>query len=330
MPSWNVTLTILLLASIGVLTWVMIRSQRQYLSAEDTKGKQPASRAQPFHRGVGVARPPAPATAVARALTNASAGSGSDGPTSDALAARLAARARANADPGSLTMPGGLPHIVASAIEGTSRVKARNSTEGRVVETLRTALNLALAGQFDAEVRAVIEGTDGIQSWHDIRKLNNGGVIVAHLAVGPGGVFVIDAVTRSAKLSYDEQRVYVGRGPSRSVDPMLEELAARVAAVAPLVEPAVVHGIIVLEDRLSLPAEVRSPGLTVGGVPLITSAQLPHQLSVGLVRADAVDVDVEAIWARLFAAFEPAIDSPDHPFAITVPDTVPSTIFLPR
>lgn len=310
MPSWTVTLTLVLLASIGFLTWVLVRSQRQYLPSEGEEDGQepPTGRRRPGSRIGLVAARPGPA--VARRI------SGPLDPITEALEARMAARVLATADRESLPEPGGLAHISATAIASATRLTPRNSAEARAVDSLRTAMAQALQGQFDTEVRAAIDAVEGIQVWHDIRRLAADGLTIAHLAVAPRGVYVIDPAVRTAKLSLDGHDVYVGRGPDRTVDPMLDEVLEKVAAVAGLVEPAPVQGVIVLEDRLTLPQEVRSGGMKVRGVQLTTLSQLPDRLLTGLPLAAALDVD--AIWARLFAAFVPAVDTPDHPFAAPV------------
>jgi len=319
MPSWTVTLTVVLLASIGFLTWVLVRSQRQYLPAEDDDGSgPPTAPRRPGSRIGYVAARPGPA--VARRPDSG----GPLDPVAEALEARLAARVLATADRESAPEPGGLTHVTATAVAAATRLTPRNSAEARSVESLRAAMAEALRGQFDTEVRAAIDAIEGIQVWHDIRRLAAGGLTIAHLAVAPRGVYVIDPAVRTAKLSVDEHDVYTGRGAERILDPMLDEVLEKVAAVAGLVEPAPVQGVIVLEDRLTLPPEVRSGGMKVRGVQLTTVSQLSERLLTGLPLAAALDVD--AIWARLFAAFVPAVDTPDHPFAAPVDPaaTVPS------
>ena len=315
MPSWNVTLTLVLLASIGFLAWVLIRSQRQYLPAEgEDLDVEPSSAVRLAGARLGLGARPGPA--VARRT------SGPLDPLTEALEARLAARVLATADRERAPDPGGLSHIAATAIASATRLTPRNSAEMRAVETLRTAMAEALRGQFDTDVRVAIDAIDGIQVWHDIRRLSTDRLTIAHLAVAPRGVYVIDPAVRSAKLSFDEHDVYLGRGPERTVDTMLDEVLDKVAAVAGLVEPAPVQGVIVLEDRLTLPNEIRAGGVKVRGVQLTTVSQLSDRLLTGLPLAAAIDVD--AIWARLFAAFVPAVDSPDHPFA------TPSTVDPPH
>ncbi len=318
MPSWTLTLTFVLLASICFLAWVLVRSQRQYLPLEGDEGAHEPSPARRLTGGrmggrVGlVAARPGPA--VARRI------SGPLDPITEALEARMAARVLATADRESLPEPGGLAHISATAIAAATRLTPRNSAEARAVDSLRAAMAQALQGQFDTEVRAAIDAVEGIQVWHDIRRLAADGLTIAHLAVAHRGVYVIDPAVRTAKLSLDEHDVYIGRGAERTVDPMLDEVLEKVAAVAGLVEPAPVLGVIVLEDRLTLPQEVRSGGMKVRGVQLTTLPQLPDRLLTGLPLAAALDVD--AIWARLFAAFVPAVDTPDHPFAAPVDPAV--------
>lgn len=314
MPSWTLTLTFVLLASICFLAWVLVRSQRQYLPLEgDENGHEPSPARRLGGGRVGlVAARPGPA--VARRV------SGPLDPITEALEARMAARVLATADRESAPEPGGLAHISATAIAGATRLTPRNSAEARSMESLRAAMAHALQGQFDTEVRAAIDAVEGIQVWHDIRRLAADGLTIAHLAVAPRGVYVIDPAVRTAKLSLDDHEVYTGRGAERTVDPMLDEVLEKVAAVAGLVEPAPVQGVIVLEDRLTLPQEIRSGGMKVRGVHLTTLSQLPERLLTGLPLAAALDVD--AIWARLFAAFVPAVDTPDHPFAAPVDPAV--------
>ncbi|MEZ5411139.1 MAG: hypothetical protein R2761_24125 [Acidimicrobiales bacterium] len=321
MPSWTVTLTIVLLASIGFLTWVLVRSQRQYQPLEGGGGslESPPARRPPGGRLGLVAARPGPA--VTRRT------SGPLDPVTEALEARMAARVLATADRESIPEPGGLAHVAATAVAAAARLAPRNSAEARAVESLRTAMAQALQGQFDTDVRAAIDAIDGIQVWHDIRRLAVGGLTIAHLAVAPRGVYVIDPAVRTAKLSVDEHDVYTGRGDERTVDPMLDEVLEKVAAVAGLVEPAPVLGVIVLEDRLTLPHEIRSGGMKVRGVQLTTVSQLPERLLTGLPLAAALDVD--AIWARLFAAFVPAVDTPDHPFAAPADQPGPSPAARP-
>lgn len=315
MPSWTVTLTVVLLVSICFLTWVLVRSQRQYLPAEDDDGSElSGGRRRPGARIGYVAARPGPAAARR-------AESGPLDPLAEALEARLAARVLATADRESTPEPGGLTHVTATAVAAATRLVPRNSAEARALDSLRAAMAQAVHGQFDTEVRAAIDAIDGIQVWHDIRRLAAGGLTIAHLAVAPRGVYVIDPAVRTAKLSVDEHDVYTGRGVERSLDPMLDELLEKVAAVAGLVEPAPVQGVIVLEDHIALPHEIRSGGMKVRGVQLTTLSQLPERLLTGLPLAAALDVD--AIWARLFAAFVPAVDTPDHPFAAPV-DTAPT------
>ena len=310
MPSWTVTLTVVLLASISFLTWVLVRSQRQYQpldGEEGSSGPGPARRSVGGRIGLVAARP---GPAVARRT------SGPLDPITEALEARMAARVLATADRESIPEPGGLAHITATAIASATRLHPRNSAEAGAVDSLRAAMAQALQGQFDIEVRAAIDAIEGIQVWHDIRRLAADGLTIAHLAVAPRGIYVIDPAVRTAKLSLDEHDVYTGRGAERAVDPMLDEVLEKVAAVAALVEPAPVQGVIVLEDRLTLSHEIRSGGTKVRGVQLTTVSQLPERLLTGLPLAAALDVD--AIWARLFAAFVPAVDTPDHPFAAPV------------
>ena len=316
MPSWTVTLTVVLLASIGFLTWVLVRSQRQYLPAEgEQDGLEPPTGRRRSGSRIGlVAARPGPT--VARRT------SGRLDPVTEALEARLAARVLATADRESVPEPGGLAHVAATAIAAATRLAPRNSAEARAVDSLRTAMAQALQGRFDTEVRAAIDAIDGIQAWHDIRRLAVGGLTIAHLAVAPRGVYVIDSAVRTAKLSIDDHGVDVGRGAERTVDLMLDEVLEKVAAVAGLVEPAPVQGVIVLEDRLTLPHEIRAGGMEVRDVQLTTVSQLPQRLLTGLPLAAALDVD--AIWARLFAAFVPAVDTPDHPFATPV-DPAPAS-----
>ncbi len=315
MPSWTVTLTLVLLASIGFLTWVLVRSQRQFEPVEgvdhDLVPAGPLAGGRPGLMG----GRPRSGPAVARRT------SGPLDPVTEALEARMAARVLATADRESIPEPGGLAHVAATAIAAATRLTPRNSAEARAVDSLRAAMAEALQGQFDTEVRAAIDAVAGIQVWHDIRRLAAGGLTIAHLAVAPRGVYVIDPAVRTAKLSLDEHDVYTGRGADRVVDPMLDQVLEKVAAVAGLVEPAPVQGVIVLEDRLALPHEIRSGDVKVRGVQLTTVSQLPERLLTGLPLAAALDVD--AIWARLFAAFVPAVDTPDHPFAAPV-DPVPA------
>lgn len=283
MPSFGFMAAVVLIASIAVLFWVMALAQRQF---EPSGGPT----------GAWWARRPA----------GSEPGPGS-GPT-------MASELR----PGPASRV--LSQVVASAMDPATRVTPRNSAEAQAVVALRSSLALALQGEFAAEVRAVIERVEGVQSWHDIRKLTASGPTIAHLAVGPQGVFVIDSVVCSSKLSYDAESVFVGRGPERSEDPMIGALLDKVAALEALVEPATVQGIIVLEDRLSLPPEIRSRGVLVGGVWLLTMSQLPARLTTGLPLDEVLDV--EAIWARLFPAFGPAVESPGHPFAAIMPSLI--------
>jgi hypothetical protein len=294
MSSWYVTACLVLLLSITALAWLLVRAQHRQFTPAGAAGEPSTARG-------GIA-PPSRALAFLRQRPS------SPGPEPGAAPGPFWV-----ADDPIPTAPGGLARVASAALESASRMSPRNSSEADALAALRRAAYQAERGRFAAEVRTVIEGLDGVQSWHDIRKLSAGGPTIDHLAVGPRGVFVIDPVVRTGRLTCRGDVVFAGTGYTPTPDPMLDEVLAKVAVVAPLVQPVPVQALIVLDGGLTLPPGVVSPGFRVRGVQLTTRAQLAARVITGLPLAAALDVD--AIWARLFPAFGPALDAPDHPFS---------------
>ena len=170
---------------------------------------------------------------------------------------------------------------------------------------LRAALRLAIGGEFDAEVRAAISQLSGVVAVHDMRRPIVGGQPIDHLVVAPAGVFVVDSVVCSAKVSYDSEGVLIDKGRHRGRDPMVDHVAQETAAVADLAKPVPARGLIVFRDLLSLPSEIRAGRVTIKGVQLLT---LPLLASV-LEEAGSVS-EVETVLERLRDSFEVAVPSP--------------------
>ena len=113
------------------------------------------------------------------------------------------ARARPGSEETSSDLPGGLAPLVASTISEASNLRPRNSSEAAAIASLRTALDLAVDGDFEAEVRSALDAIEGIESLHDVRRGVVGGASIDHLVVAPigvaasGGLLVHQLVTAS-------------------------------------------------------------------------------------------------------------------------------------
>lgn len=199
---------------------------------------------------------------------------------------------------------GGLSALVASTIEAAGRSKPRNSDEAQAVETLRSALQQAVAGDFRAEVALLLDDLPNVTVLHDV--VVGGPTTIAHLAVGARGVTVIDSVVRTGTISCAEDGVFVGRGDERYRDPMIDSMMAALATVAAAVDPVPVHGLIVLRDVLAVPEEIRSGAITIDGVRLATVSAVPELL----VEPGPVN-DRDLVVARLRDRFEPALPPVD-------------------
>jgi hypothetical protein len=197
-----------------------------------------------------------------------------------------------------------LSRLLASSVDRAAGARLRNSTEARAVLLLRAALRLAIGGEFDDEVRTAIDRIGGITALHDVRRPPSDALSIDHLVVGPSGVFIVDSVVCSAKVSYDEEGVLIHRGHQRGRDGMVDELATETSAVAQLVWPIPVRGVIVFRDLLSLPTEVRTTGVTIKGVQLLT---LPL-LGAMLTRDGSID-DTATVMENLREQFETAAPS---------------------
>lgn len=200
------------------------------------------------------------------------------------------------------TDPGRLAPIISRSIEDATRFLPRNSSEARAVSELRLALRLAVDGDFGAEVRVRLDAVPGVKTLHDVRKAVVGGPSIDHLIVAPSGVIVIDSVVRSSKVTVQPDAVYVGRGRGRARDPMVDNVLRKMAAVVGHLGTIPVHGVIVFQDLLTLPPEIRAGTAVVRGVQLLTVSRL----ETCIARPGPL-ADVSVVAAELRAAFESAL-----------------------
>ncbi len=205
-----------------------------------------------------------------------------------------------------------VPGAIASAVDRAGRVRLHNSTEARAIGALRRAHQLAMDGDFQRRVRVVLdglrsEGGDGrarVAALHDRHRPGGSGPPVAHLAVGPAGVFVIESVVRSTKVTVGSEELLLGRGRRQQRDPVIDHVLRRQAAVLTAVGSVPVHGVVVFQDLLSLPGSIRQGTATLRGVHLVTLDRLRE-----LVAAPGPVDDPGAVAAALARVFEPALAS---------------------
>lgn len=200
------------------------------------------------------------------------------------------------------SVPGRLAPIISRSIEDATRFLPRNSSEARAVAELRSALRLAVDGDFGAEVRTRLDAVPGVKTLHDVRKAVIGGPSIDHLIVAPSGVIVIDSVVRSSKVAVQPDAVYVGRGRGRTRDPMVDHVLREMAAVVGHLGTIPVHGVIVFDDLLTLPPEIRTGTAVIRGVRLLTVSRL----ETCIARPGPLS-DVSVVAAELRSVFESAL-----------------------
>ena len=203
---------------------------------------------------------------------------------------------------GGLRPPAGLAPVVVSTITEATRIKPRNSSEAASMTALRTALSLAVDGEFAVEVRSELDQIGGLEILHDVRKSGVGGAAVDHLVVAPIGVVVVDSVVSATKVTFDRDAVYVGRDRSRRRHAMVDQVLREMAAVVGLVDEIPVHGVIVFKDVLGLPPEIRAGTAVVRGVRLMTLLKLGEVLT----RPGSL-AELALVAAVLRAKFRPAL-----------------------
>lgn len=208
---------------------------------------------------------------------------------------------------------GGLSGLVASTIATATQSPPRNTAEADAVSALRSALARAIDGEFGAEVRAAIERLRAVESLHDVRPTIRTddplewllrGPEIEHLAVAGRGVTVI--ATRARSEGVDREPSFAEPGTDRYRGAMVDDMLRQMAAVSAVVAPIPVHGLVVLRDVLSLPAEIRSTAVDVQGVRLATLDQLPSVLT-----EPGPVADTAIVMARLRDGFEPALPPAD-------------------
>lgn len=222
---------------------------------------------------------------------------------------------RSGSNGATAAVPGRLTPIMTKAIEDATRFLPRNSSEARAVAKLRSALKLAVDGDFEAEVRGAMDAIGGIATLHDVRKAVVGGASIDHLVVAPGGVVVIDSVVRSTKVSVSADAVFIGRGREQVRDPMIDNMLREMGAVVAHLGTLPVHGVIVFQDLLTLPPEIREGTAVVRGVRLLTVTQLESCLT----RSGPV-TDVSVVAAELRRGFESALPPAGQQFRLTGSD----------
>ncbi|MCP3989326.1 MAG: NERD domain-containing protein [Actinomycetia bacterium] len=206
---------------------------------------------------------------------------------------------------GGRSSPVELAPVIASCLDEATRFRARNSSEVAAVAAIRAALTLAVDGDFALEVNAVLDEIEGIEVLNDVREGEAGGAAIDHLVVAPMGVVIVDSVVRQAKLTIDRGTVLFGRGRETKPDSMIDDVLREMEAVGEMMESVPVHGVVVFQDVLSLPAEVRAGTAEVKGVRLMIASSLAGYLT----EPGGLD-EVALVAAVLRARFRPALTEP--------------------
>ncbi len=201
--------------------------------------------------------------------------------------------------------PTELAPLIAACLDDASRFRPRNSAEMGAVAAVRAALALAVDGDFAIEVDAVIDEVEGIEVLNDVREGEAGGAAIDHLVVTPKGVVIVDSVVRQAKVTIDREVILVGRDREAKPDPIVDDVLREMEAVGEMADLVPVHGVIVFQDVLSLPAEVRAGTAEVRGVRLMTSSSL-----AGYLAEPGELEEVALVAAVLRARFRPALTEP--------------------
>jgi hypothetical protein len=202
----------------------------------------------------------------------------------------------------------------ASARREHERRRARREAKVRARHPRLGGLLLAL-GEAPADERRWARGARGeemvaealdarcrpeVAVLHD-RRIPGSRANIDHIAVGPGGVWVIDAKRYAGRIRverplFGQPKLMVGR---RDRTKLVDGLAKQVALVAPLAESAVpdvsVRGALCfVEGELPL---IGTP--TIGGFPLLERRRLAKRLNAdGPLALDAIAAVTEALARR--------------------------------
>lgn len=215
-----------------------------------------------------------------------------------------------DADPVPGRLGARLTLVLESCIDDASRVPLRNSSEAGAVATMRSALQLATEGEFQAEVKAVFDSMSSVAVLHDVSRAVVGGPTIDHLLVGPGGVTVVRSLVRTSKVTVTPEAVLLGRGRDQIRDPMIDDVLRQMAAVVALVNGVDVSGAIVFQDVLSLPAAIRVGNAGVRGVRLLTLGRLESLVENGNGSQRSTPIDVARVVGVLRRGFDTALPSP--------------------
>jgi hypothetical protein len=218
--------------------------------------------------------------------------------------------------------PTELPPVLAACLDEATRVRARNSREEAAVDAVRDALDLAVDAAFAVEMSELLQGIEGIEVLDDVRVVGTTGASINHLVVAPVGVVIVESMVRTVKVVVDREAVHLGRGRETRRELKLDEVTRWRSTIAGLVEAVPVHGVMVLRDALTLPAEIREGEAQVKGVRLMT----PSGLTAFLSAPGELD-EVALVAALLRDRFRPALtasrDDPDRAQSAPAPGPPP-------
>ena len=224
---------------------------------------------------------------------------------------------------GGLPSPTELAPVLAACLDETTRVRARNSREEAAVAAVRDALHLAVDAAFALEINEILDGIEGIEVLNDVRQVGTAGTAINHLVAAPAGVVIVESLVRTAKLTVDGEVIQLGRDRETKRELRVDEIMRKRSAIADLVEPVPVHAVMVFQDALTLPAEIREGMVQVKGVRLMT----PLSLTAFLVESGEFE-EVALVAAVLRDRFRPALSAPgpDRSAARPVPAPGPPPI----
>lgn len=179
---------------------------------------------------------------------------------------------------------------------------------GGVIAALKMAVELAprqsttawrTGADGEAAVAAVLDGLDGWRALHDRRvpgKRSN----IDHLAVGPAGVFTVDAKRYKGKLTVQRGVVRVaGRDITKLLDQARSQAAVATVALDGSLAAAHVQPVLCFVGT-----ELPRTHTVVGGVHLVTRKGLSRLLvrSPAVLAADEVEQAVDLLDKRLLPA----------------------------
>lgn len=152
---------------------------------------------------------------------------------------------------------------------------ARSEVEAALARAQRDQRNWAAGAEGERQVAAALEplAQFGWTALHDVRWPGRPQANIDHIAIGPGGVVVLDAKNWTGDITLADGRLRQnGYGRERELEGVAQATAAVTALVAPQHRSAV-SGLLVLAGQ------EQPPTTTASGVPVVGRLQLAAHLA---------------------------------------------------